>query len=201
MAPEPTLKMKALLMIPLFAAITLIVAGPASDTTSAELDTINQATVQVSCNGGAGSAVNIGKYYVSVKHVTNMTGCKINGLPIKVHFTAATYDFSIIENPNGGPHLDVDCVGYVPARRYLAVGHARGLEENTALELTGTGIVNLAKSMAALAGVVTVIPGQSGGAIVDETTSKLVGVINSYEYEEGYSGSVPLALTPICKAR
>jgi sulfur relay (sulfurtransferase) DsrF/TusC family protein len=53
--------------------------------------------------------------------------------------------------------------------------------------------------MAILEGVWTVIPGQSGGAVLDPDTHKVVGVVNTYDMEGGLSGSVELKRTSVCR--
>jgi hypothetical protein len=142
-----------------------------------------------------GSAFRIGKLLLSVKHVTNYPECYINGKKITVVYTAPDQDFSIISDSEG-PFLKVDCGGFVKGRKYLSVGHARGLDTLTTVELVATGVT--IAGQAALKGVFTVIPGMSGGPVIDEETGKVVGTVNSYIMESGLSGSVALKGTPIC---
>jgi hypothetical protein len=45
-----------------------------------------------------------------------------------------------------------------------------------------------------------VIPGQSGGSIIDAETGKAVGMVNAYDMAKGLSYSIPLSATPVCHA-
>jgi hypothetical protein len=144
-----------------------------------------------------GSAFRIGKLLLSVKHVTNYPECYINGKKITVVYTAPDQDFSIISDSEG-PFLKVDCGGFVKGRKYEAWGHARGLDQLTRVELEGTGATT--DGYAILKGISVVIPGQSGGAVLDSETGKVVGTINAYDMPNGLSYSVPLANTAVCHA-
>jgi hypothetical protein len=52
--------------------------------------------------------------------------------------------------------------------------------------------------MAALVGVFTAQPGQSGGPIIDAETHKVVGTVNAADWESGATFSVELRGTSIC---
>jgi hypothetical protein len=142
-----------------------------------------------------GSAFRIGTLLLSVKHVTNYPECYINGKKITVVYSAPDQDFSIISDSEG-PFLKVDCGGFVKGRKFLAVGHARGLDRLTTVELEGTG--ETTNGYAILKGISVVIPGMSGGSIIDAETGKVVGTINAFDMVNGLSYSVPLSNTPIC---
>jgi hypothetical protein len=144
-----------------------------------------------------GSAVRVSEHLLlSVKHVTNFDGCLVNGKPIQKVWTSPDKDVSIFKTEDGGPFLKVDCGGFVKGRIYEALGHARGLDELTVVELIGTGIINDGYSV--LKGILTVIPGQSGGAVTDKETGKFVGLVNAYDMPNGNSFSIALKDTPIC---
>jgi hypothetical protein len=98
---------------------------------------------------------------------------------------------------DAGKYLKIDCGGFVKGRQYVAVGYARGLSSLTAIELEATG--ETFDGYSVLVGMLTVIPGMSGGAVLDEETGKVVGTVNVYNFEQGWSGSVPLSETPVCK--
>lgn len=152
----------------------------------------------VSCNGSRGSAVRIGPHLlVTAGHVIVNEGCKINGEPVQVVYKS-TNDFAIIRTEQTGPFLKADCGGFIKDKAYSAVGHARGLPWLTTVSLIGTGLWNA--GFAGLWGVFTVIPGQSGGAVIDDETGKVVGVINWYDMQKGISGSVELKGTPLCRS-
>jgi hypothetical protein len=154
------------------------------------------AVEKVTCIPGVGSAFRIGKNtFASVAHVTNLGGCMIDGRPIQVVYTSPDKDFSIIKADSPGPTLRIDCGGFVANRKYSARGYARGIAE-ISIELVGTGKERAGLSI--LWGIFTVIPGQSGGAVIDDLTGKVVGTINAYDAPQGYSGSVELRGTPLC---
>lgn len=158
--------------------------------------------VQVICPmpGGLsmGTAFRVGpKLLLSVNHVTKYPGCTIEGRPIKVLYTSAKLDFSIITDGQVGPYLHVDCGGFVKGYDYQATGYARGAPFRTTVTITATGI--LQSDTEILVGIYTVIPGQSGGPVIDEGSGYVVGTINWYNMEDGISGSTELRETPICK--
>jgi hypothetical protein len=145
----------------------------------------------------AGSAFRVGPtLLVSAKHVTNFPHCFIDGREIHVTYTSPDKDFSLVTDDVAGPAYTVDCRGYIAGRKYLALGHARGLDHITEVELEATGVT--LGAFYALKGVFTVIPGMSGGVIIDAETYKAVGIVNTYDAPEGLSGSIPLKDTPVC---
>jgi hypothetical protein len=70
------------------------------------------------------------------------------------------------------------------------------LDRLTTVELEGTG--ETTNGYAILKGISVVIPGMSGGSIIDAETGKVVGTINAFDMVNGLSYSVPLSNTPIC---
>jgi hypothetical protein len=167
-----------------------------------------EAIVQVICFGidnkrgpyvRSGTAFRVGGYLLSVNHVTTGPAkCFIGKDPIKIAYASPKADFSMLEG-DSGPFLQVDCGGFIKGRKYVALGYARGLSQITPVELTGTGEVQ--GGLSVLVGMFSVIPGQSGGPVIDEQTGKVVGTVNVENYEEGMSGSVALQGTPVCKGR
>lgn len=154
----------------------------------------------VDCVSSRGSAVRIGAtLLVTAKHVLVHNTCTVNGKPITIVYSSPDSDFAMIRAAEPGPFVPVDCNGFVRGRKYLAVGHARGLYELTTIPLIGTGKWNA--GFAQLWGIFTVIPGQSGGAMLDYETGKLVGIINYFDSYPGISGSVQMKDTPICGAK
>lgn len=156
------------------------------------------AVLRVDCLIGKGSAFRIGRHtLVSVAHVTRLPGCFIDGEPVKVTYASPTQDFTVLESNTSGPSLRVDCGGFVRGRKYVARGFARGKPFVTDVELTGTGRMD--DTLAVLEGIFTVIPGMSGGPVIDAQTGRAVGTINMFEAIQGWSGSVPLSETAVCK--
>jgi hypothetical protein len=154
----------------------------------------------VDCAKGAGSAFRVGpNILLSVKHVTNNVGCQIDGQPIHITYTSPTSDFSILSDDRTGKWIEADCRGFVTDHHYIALGHARGLDQLFPIELVATG--EMVGGMAVLIGVFTAQPGQSGGAVIDADTGHAVGTVNAADWEDGATFSVPLKDTPICKGR
>lgn len=145
----------------------------------------------------AGSAFRVGPtYLLTARHVISEGQCQIDGQPVKVIYTSARSDFAILEDTRPGKSIAIDCGGFQEGHRYVAIGHARALDELTIIRLVGTGLRDGA--WVVLAGVLEVQPGMSGGAILDADTLKVVGVVNAADWESGRSFSIALKDTPIC---
>jgi hypothetical protein len=187
------------MLLRVLAATLALVSAPAVPQTAVPAPEIPKVVCLTSPTTlSLGTAFRVGpRTLLSVKHVTAEPNCSIDGEPIKVTYTSPDADFSILSDDRSGPFLKVDCSGFVAGRKYLATGHARGLDELTTIELTATGEKDGQFSI--LWGVFTLIPGQSGGVITDKETGAAVGMINVYKYEEGLSGSVALRDTPLCR--
>ena len=147
-----------------------------------------------------GSAVRIGpRLLLSVRHVTSVGNCQINGKAIKVDYESKSKDFAIVSTEDDGGTVRINCEGFVRGRKYEAWGHARGLDELTEVDLEGTGVTQ--SGFGVLKGIFTVIPGQSGGAVLDKETHALVGMVNAYDPAAGISYSIQLKDTSICGAK
>jgi hypothetical protein len=158
---------------------------------------VHPEVVAVRCIPGTGSAFSVGPHIlISVAHVTGLGGCAIQGKPITVLQTSG--DFTILSSAApAGKWLTVDCGGFVRGKKYIAIGFARGLPVQTTVDIEDMGYV--VDGFERLWGVFTVIPGQSGGPIIDPETGKVVGTVNVYNPQKGDSGSIPLRDTPVCK--
>ena len=194
------------MLMRLLAATALFISGPTA-TANIEQEVVTpEAIVQVVCLGvsdkgipyiRAGTAFRVGPtIMLSVNHVTaGPAKCFIGKAPIKVTYASPNADFSMLDGDNG-PSLKIDCGGFVKDRRYVAIGYARGRPFLTTIDLTGAGVKQDGWSV--LTGMLTVIPGMSGGPILDADTGKVVGTVNVENFEQGMSGSVALKDTPIC---
>jgi hypothetical protein len=186
------------------AALAVLIPAPVAPANVAQITVPPSAIVQVVCPaaGGwsAGTAFRIGPTGIelSVNHVTRPGTCEIDGKRIKLSYSSPNSDFSMIAG-DPGPSLTVDCGGFVKGRQYLAIGYARGAPFLTTVVIQATG--ETANGFAILEGIFTVIPGQSGGPVIDAETGKVVGTINVFDAVRGLSGSVELKGTPICKGR
>lgn len=161
------------------------------------------AIVQVICTKGddeyAGTAFRVGDgILLSVNHVTESGHCTINGAPISKLYRSPSSDFSML-NGGDGPFIKVDCGGFVKGRHYIALGYGRGAPVISQIDLIATGITD--KGEAVLEGMLSVIPGQSGGPVIDAETGEVVGTVNAQDFEDGLSWSVPLSITPVCRGR
>ena len=187
-------------MLKLLLAASLALAPATSATPQAvELSPIPRIICRVAKGYISGSAVKIGQgLLLSVKHVTNHGPCEVDGAPMKVLYTSPTADFSILSDKRAGQFIPVDCEGFKQGRHYAALGHARGVEDIIIVPLLGTGVSR--EGYAILIGIFTAQPGQSGGAIVDVETGKVVGMVNAAEWETGRTFSVELKGTSICGA-
>lgn len=183
-------------------AAALLVPSPVASASLPLVVVRPGAIEQVICYGKgeiwAGTAFRIGNGLgLSVNHVTSTGGtCIIGGEPMNLAYKSPTYDFSELLMSDG-PYLQVDCGGFVKGRKYLSVGYARGLPELYTVELTATGETNQNEST--LTGMVPIVPGMSGGPVLDEETGKVVGTNNMESFEDGLSWSVPLSVTPLCR--
>jgi hypothetical protein len=184
-------------------ALSLLLASPTAPAIPPMVFVSPKSIVQVICFApnevSAGTAFRIGNgLFLSVNHVTSAGVCYMAGKPVVVDYKSPTADFSMLAG-DAGPSLPIGCGGFVKDHRYIAIGFARGLSQETTVELTATGQFDHGEAL--LYGMFTVIPGQSGGPILDEDTGQVVGTINAYDYEDGLSWSVPLSATPVCGAK
>jgi hypothetical protein len=178
-----------------FAVAQPTVAEPAATMTGID-PSENPEVVRVICLTGMGSAFWVGPHILlSVAHVTNLGLCAIDGNLIKVIETKG--DFAVIYSDRPAARwFRVDCGGFKLRHKYTAIGYARGLPVQTSVDVTATG--DVLSGFAKLWGVFTVIPGQSGGPMIDPDTRRPVGMVNVFDALAGLSGSVPLRDTPIC---
>lgn len=151
----------------------------------------------VDCATTAGTAFRISPHLLlSVNHVVSGARCQIAGQPIHVEYNSRKADLAELSDERDGRWLKVDCGGFVAGHEYLAIGHARGMDELSSVKLTGTGMYD--HGMARLMGVFTAQPGQSGGPIVDAETGDVVGTVNAANWEYGATFSVELKGSWIC---
>lgn len=182
--------MRGLAILPFLA---LYGQHPASTSAGLEPET---GIVRVDCADSAGTAFRVGpNLYISVAHVTSGKGCTINSEPVKVTYTHGDFT-SFVSGDSSDKWLAIDCGGFVPKHHYIAIGYARDLDTLTSVDLTATGLNQGGEAI--LLGVFVVIPGMSGGPIVDAGTGSVVGTVNAYNQEVGASFSTPLKGTRLC---
>lgn len=187
--------MKAVLALAALVCVSATDPRPANTQSGIAPDAMVE-VVQVRCLASAGSAFYVGpRVLLSVAHVTSASGCFIDGEPVKV--IGKQGDFTILLAPRPvDKWLRVDCEGFKRGRVYTAWGFARGLPSLTSVDMVATG--RFISGFARLWGIFNVIPGQSGGPIVDPQTGRAVGTVNVYNAQRGDSGSVELKGTVLC---
>lgn len=174
----------------LAAALLSCVPGPA-----VAIMPTRSADLRIVCLGTMGTAFRISeKTAVSVAHVTNSAICAIGNKLINA-VSPKDQDFSLV-TVEPGPFLQIDCGGFVKGRRYVSRGFARNAPEETEVEMYATG--ETLRGFYVLRGTFTMIPGMSGGPVLDPETGKAVGTNNVYNYQDGISGSIPLKDTSVC---
>lgn len=131
---------------------------------------------------------------ISVNHVTSLHGCFIDGQPAVPH-PEDNLDFSTIDLPAKG--LRINCEGFKDNEIYWAVGYAWGGPVQRVITLVGTGQKDSSTGEAILLGNPTVIPGMSGGPILN-SRGEVVGTVNQYSPMFPLSLSRELRDTSLC---
>ena len=157
---------------------------------------------RVDCLEGKGTAFRLDTgTWVSVNHVTRLTGCTVDGLPIKVTYADPIGDFSTFDLPGdkrrGGLHAD--CSGYQDGKWYHATGHAKGEPILTSLPVMYSKFMQMAGLNRGWSVLVynAVIPGQSGGPMLSGSGA-VAGTNNAYNPFYPISFSRALKDTIIC---
>jgi len=154
---------------------------------------------RIDCIEGRGTGFRIGgQHMLSVAHVAGLTACVTDGVPLALTEKDVPHDFARVETgystANG---FKIDCGGFIPGRWYWAIGHAHGEGFQTAVAIWAT-IYRVPDGKRILVGMHTVVPGMSGGPIVDAQTGAVVGTVNAYTPNDNLSLSRELKDTSIC---
>jgi hypothetical protein len=169
-------------------ALTFGLSGPAN----AKVVIDPAPIVQVVCEDRRGSAVRIDHdTYISVAHVAEAKGCKIEGTPVEV-FQLDSKDFVILKGPQGKVTASYSCRGFKRDAEYLAVGYGNGWPVLMYQPLRASGYKVIGQPYQMFTG--EVIPGMSGGPVYDKR-GKVIGVIN----RRWPARSLPLSETSLCK--
>jgi hypothetical protein len=152
----------------------------------------------VACKEGSGSAVQIAGQWISVAHVTAMHDCEIDGHPIAVLEQNGAEDFSrLIVVSNRHVPIKISCAGMHPGQFVWAYGYAMGLPFQTRVTMRVTEAFG-DNGQRELIGTYTVIPGMSGGLVMN-ARGEAVGVVNAFRPYSGLSFSRDLRQTSLCQ--
>lgn len=186
-------------MIAKVLAVAALLLAPSSLASSEkELFTNTPAVMQVFCALGSGTAFVAEGHILSVAHVTEGAGpCGIDAMPVTGHQDGHLDFVTIDGDATGG--FKINCDGYSEGQTYFAIGYAEGLPKQRVIALMGTG-QRADNGEAILYGDPTVIPGMSGGPIIN-VKGEVVGTVNMYSTVEPLSLSVPLSDTKLCMGR
>ena len=154
---------------------------------------------QMVCEDGTGriwtgTAFEAGGQMISVAHVTNGGTCKIYDSAV-LSVQVEGLDLSTAHGSVKG--YRINCGGFVLGENYWAVGYANSVPVQRVVHLIGTGVLNRRK-MAVLLGDPSVIPGMSGGPIIN-AQGEVVGTVNAYLPGKPISYSQEMKGTALCK--
>lgn len=157
--------------------------------------------VQIRCDQGVGSGVRYKTHGIlSVNHVTRMTNCKVDGVPIATPYANEALDFSVSRSPVVGQGAEIDCGGFKEGEIYAAIGYASGLPVQRMLFAKSSAAAQVMipwGSFSAFLTPVNFIPGMSGGPVVNEA-GKVVGVVKGFYSTAPVSYARALKDTPLC---
>lgn len=181
-----------------FAAPFVMSAANLPDTITV---THHPSVVQVICDQGRGSAFRWrGNAVISVKHVSSLSNCEINGVPITVALDNADQDFAILRLPSSVEGIPINCGGYRDGETYYAVGYAKGrpYQRMVAVRMSNEATRAMGvRGFKVLVGAEYFIPGMSGGAVMN-AAGEAVGVVNAFNPFLSLSYSTQLRDTAVC---
>lgn len=179
----------------LLATLPLALSGATKPATQLEPGQLYPQVHQIVCAEGKGTGFDSDRGVLSVAHVTESNDCRIGGRPI-FSLKDKDSDFSVVlsERPHAG--FKVNCEGFKGGEYYFAVGYARGWKWQTMVMLMAT--TQTVGGQTLLLGPPTVIPGMSGGPVLN-AAGEVVGTVNRYSPIYPLSFSQPLSDTSVCK--
>jgi hypothetical protein len=156
---------------------------------------------QVICDNSFGTAFRIGpNRLLSVDHVTGHEGCTVDNEPITVEFADEGLDFSIALSARPGSNIArYSCDGIKAGAWVYAIGHAKGWPRQQMIALVSRGWRLPENGWAILHGSGTVVPGMSGGPVIN-ARGEVVATVNAYNPWINLSFVRELKDTPICRS-
>jgi hypothetical protein len=182
-------------------ALALLIPADATSSTQTSRWVFYPYVEQVVCDNSFGTAFRIGhNRLLSVDHVTSHTGCTVDNEPITVELADPELDFSIALSARPGPNIvKYSCAGIKAGEWVYAIGHAKGWPRQQMIALVSRGWKH-PDGMAILHGNGTVIPGMSGGPVIN-AAGEVVATVNAYNPWINLSFVRELKDTPLCQPK
>jgi hypothetical protein len=158
---------------------------------------------KITCDEGVGTGFKLSTgQWVSVDHVTSLSNCSVDGIPIFVTHSDPAGDFStfIVPGDNRKGGIKPDCSGFQDRRWYFGTGHARGLPILTSIPVMYSSFLNWSAHPRGwkILAYNRYIPGQSGGPALNER-GEATGTVNAFGVFQNYSASRQLKDSIVCQ--
>lgn len=158
---------------------------------------------KINCDEGSGTGFKLSTgVWVSVAHVTTLSNCRVDGIPIFVTHSDPLGDFSTFIVPGdyrkGG--IKPDCDGFQERQWYFGTGHAGGLPILTSIPVMFAQVLNDVphpRGWKVLA-YNRYIKGQSGGPALN-VRGEATGTVNALGIDYRISFSRQLRDTIVCQ--
>jgi hypothetical protein len=184
----------------LFAGVFLLAQSPAGEVRQApyHYPAVHQVICKMEKGSTRGTAFLVApNTLATAAHVLD-EDCSIDGKPITVKENRGDLDFAIVEADIPGRPMRVNCAGFTAGRWAYATGYANGFGWQTTLALLAVYLKD-EEGKRALLGMPRVIPGMSGGPIVNEA-GEVLGIVNAYHNFAPLSFSRELKDTSLCRS-
>lgn len=177
-------------------------APPEIDFAPVPMFTYVKAVRQLFCGRTRGTGFYTGaQALTSANHVTEGNNCGTDNEVIQTVYADAKLDFSSSRVTQAGEPLQVDCNGFKEGREYIGIGYAHGQEIQRVVVVSPNSLISPLyqwEDFTTLVGRERLIPGMSGGPVVDAETGKVVGIVRGYNGVPGISYARDVKDTPLC---